>query len=180
MKFLFITLTGIMFSIVTYSQNVSVRIDLPIDEQTNLITYKEVVTQSGTKDELYNRSMQWIKETYINPSGVTKISNKGEGKIIGMSAFKLYSLDKKGTKVPGGSVGYTFIIELKDGRYRYSFTEFNLTGVSKFPLERWLNEEQFKTPQVDYHIEQVDANTKLLIESLKTGMRPKKEFIDNW
>ena len=40
--------------------------DLPIDETTKLVTYKDVVNEKGTPQELYDRAMEWVKTYYKN------------------------------------------------------------------------------------------------------------------
>ena len=43
---------------------------VPVDEDTKLITYQEVVEMDGTPDTLYNRATKWVNGHYKNPQSV--------------------------------------------------------------------------------------------------------------
>ncbi|MBK7212328.1 MAG: DUF4468 domain-containing protein [Bacteroidales bacterium] len=145
---------------------------LPIDEDTKLITYKEVVQQAGTKLDLFNRAVEWINKNYKNPADVTKVRNPETGLIELIHRIEL-SYDEKGVSRSAGIVDYTLRLELKEGRYRYTFTNFNLKQASRVPIEKWLDKsDKAYIPAWDNYLAQVDAYTKTLIESLKKGMEP--------
>ena len=50
---------------------------MPVDPDTKLITYKEVVTVTGTPAELFNRAIEWINKQYKNPADATKVRESG-------------------------------------------------------------------------------------------------------
>lgn len=154
---------------------------LPIDEDTKLITYKEVVQQTGTKTELFNRAIEWINKNYKNPADVTKVRNPETGLIELIHRIEL-NYDEKGVTRSAGIVDYTLRLELKDGRYRYTFTNFNLKQASRVPIEKWLDKsDKAYVPAWDNYLAQVDAFTKTLIESLKKGMEPPAaKKVDEW
>lgn len=76
---------------------------LPLDKETGLIMYEEVVTVSDAdKNELYVRALKWFdtfyntkritsikKSFYPNPSQVIELSDPVKGEIIGQAAFNL-------------------------------------------------------------------------------------------
>jgi len=154
---------------------------LPVDEETKLITYKEVVQQEGTKSDLFNRAVEWINKTYKNPADVTKVRNPETGLIELIHRIEL-AYDEKGVNRSGGIIDYTLRIEMKEGRYRYTFTNFNLKQTSRVPIEKWLDKsDKAYTSSWDNYLFQVDKATRELIESLKKGMQPPvKKKIDEW
>ena len=161
----------------TYSQS-----SLPIDEETGLITYREVVKVEGTKETFFNRAIGWINKFYKNPVDVTKTRDAESGVIKGLHRFKIKNTDEDGIKSDAGVVQYRFTLELKEGRYRYTLYEFVLRQTSKVPVEKWLdkNDPQYNPAWRDY-LKQVDDFAETWIESLKEGMKPeevKKE--DEW
>jgi hypothetical protein len=110
----------------------------PIDIETQLITYQEVVQEEGTKNELFNRCINWLNNFYNNPVSVTKVRDNKTGKIRGNHRFRLNYFDKDGNKLDGAMVLYSFVIELKDGRYRYTITDFVLKKVHAIRLKNGL------------------------------------------
>ncbi|MCX7696449.1 MAG: DUF4468 domain-containing protein [Bacteroidales bacterium] len=155
---------------------------LPIDSITQKITYKEVVQVEGSKDSLYNRAIAWIHSYFKNPQGVTKVRDPQNGLIIGDHRIRMVDTQKDGSKINSNTVvEYTFKIELKDGKYRYTFTDFEMKATSKFPLERWLNKaDPSYSPLWETYIPQVDEHIREVIQSLKKGMQPKKKVKDEW
>ncbi len=154
---------------------------MPIDKDTKLITYKEVVKEQGSKDEFYIRAIEWLNSFYKNPSNVTKVRDKENGKIEGLARMRLYITDEDGDELPAGMVSYKISLELKDAKYRYTITDFNVQKQSKFPLERWMDKKDNEyTTKCDSFIEQVDKYTKDLIVSLKKGMKSVVEKKDEW
>jgi hypothetical protein len=171
-------------SIVSFAQNggTTVTPKIPVDSVTKKITYTEVVQQQGTKDTLYNRALRWCNSTFKNAQDVTKIRDKENGKVEGISRFKVYNTPlKDGTKTDGGVISYTFTIECKENKYRYKITDMNIKSTSFQPLEKWLNKKDpYYTPQWDDYLSQVDKNIQDIIKSLKKGMMEAKKVNDNW
>lgn len=155
---------------------------LPIDSVTQKITYKEVVQVEGSKDTLYNRAIAWIHSYFKNPQGVTKVRDPQNGLIVGDHRIRMVDTQKDGSKINSNTVvEYTFKIELKDGKYRYTFTDFEMKATSKFPLERWLNKaDPSYSPLWETYIPQVDEHIRETIASLKKAMLPKKKVSDEW
>lgn len=154
---------------------------LPVDPETKLITYKEVVQQEGNKLDLFNRAIEWINKTYKNPADVTKVRNPETGLVELIHRIEL-TYDEKGVTRSGGIVDYTLKLEMREGRYRYTITNFNLKQASRVPIEKWMDKsDRAYVPAWDLYLQQVDSFTKELIISLKQGMQPpvqKKE--DTW
>lgn len=172
-----IVIIGLLQACVALSQNSIV----PVDEDTKLITYREVVNQEGDANKLYNLAISWINANYENPTEVTRIRDVENGKIEVRHRFKVFNIDKKGVKTDAYVILYTLKLEFKPNRYRYTFTDFQLQALSKFLLERWLDKSDPQySPLCDEYLTQVDTYINKLIESLKVGMTPKIVKPDEW
>jgi len=154
---------------------------VPINSETNKITYQEVVKAKGTADDLYIRGIAWINSFYPNPTGVTNVRNREDAVVEGVARFKINYTDEEERERDAGLISYTIKLEFKEGRYRYTFTDFNYKQTSRFPVERWLDKNApAYNPQWDEYIRQVDEYTKSLIADLKNGMLFKEQKEDNW
>jgi len=152
----------------------------PVDDETGLFTYKEVITQTGTKEILYDRGLAWVRKQYRNPSEVLGQRSPEEGFITGKANIRIHNVNKKGEKTPAGLVTYQFRIEFKENRYRYVFFDFQFKADSKFPLERWINETKYQTPAYQAYLEEVNKHIEDTIESLLEGMKPVAVKKDEW
>jgi len=153
----------------------------PVDPDTKLITYKEVVEVPGKPSELFNRSIEWVNSQYKNPTEATKVRNPATGLVEIIHRIEL-TREEKGMVRPAGIVDYSMKIEMKDGRYRYTITNFNYKEVSRKPIEFWMDKkDKAYTPEWDNYLKQVDDFTRKLIESLKKGMQPPApKKVDEW
>ena len=163
----------IIFSISLVAQNSNA---LPIDEETGLITYQEVVEEEGTKKEYFNRAIGWINGFYKNPVDVTKTRDPESGIIKGIHRFKIKNTDEEGNVTDAGVVQYQFILQFKDGRYRYTLDEFVLRQASRIPAEKWMNK---RDAQSKSYLKQLDKFAQNWITELKKGMQPKVEKKDD-
>jgi hypothetical protein len=173
MKILFLNMIAIVLLITTSGLKAQdIQATVPVDPDTKLITYKEVVTVPGNPGELFNRAIEWINKQYKNPADATKVRNPQTGLIEIIHRIEL-TKDDNGVMRPAGIVDYSMKLEMKEGRYRYTITNFNYKDVSRKPIEYWMDKkDKAYTPVWDNYLKQVDDATRKLIESLKTGMQP--------
>ncbi len=154
--------------------------DLPVDKESGLITYREVINSEGSADDLYVRALSWINEEFKNAADVTKIRDRSNGIIKGIYRFKIYN-DDKNTKIQAGVIEYSFILEFKEGRYRYIFTEFLLKQLSRQGAEMFMNKDDPDyNPTWDNYLMQIDNYTSNLINRLKGAMKPEAKADDTW
>jgi hypothetical protein len=164
-----------------FAQQSNTASQVPIDPDTKLITYKEVVTQDGTKDVLFERGMSWMRYYYPNPNSVANVMDKANGKIEGIGRLRVYYFDKDSNRRDGGIITYALKLEFKENRYRYTLSDFNVKTVSRFPIERWMNKKDPEyMPQDDGYLFQVDTIMKRLTRTLKEEMKPKSIKKDEW
>jgi len=144
---------------------------MPVDPETKLITYKEVVTVPGTPAELFNRAIEWINEQYKNPVDATKVRDQASGVIEIIHRIEITRIENSSTLL-AGRVDYSMKLEMKDGRFRYTITNFNMKDMSRQPLERLMDKnDQSYVPAWDDYLKQVDDYSRKMIESLKLGMQ---------
>lgn len=156
---------------------------LPVDETTKKVTYQEVVPIEGsTPTKLYNLAIEWINSFYNNPSDATRVRDPDNGRIEVKHRIKVFNLDKNGNKTTESEVvSYEMTLEFKDGRYRYTITNFNVERTSRFPLERWLDKNDPQYSAVcDVYLQQLNEEINKLIKSMKEGIKPKVIKEDNW
>lgn len=148
---------------------------VPVDEITELITYRDVVETEGDSKELFKRAINWISDYYKNAASVTTRRDYESGVIEGNHRFKIYNQTEDGVNSEGGTILYSFSLEFKDGRFRYTYNDLALKGASRFPLERWLdkNDPQFSEYNLN-QLRKVDEFIQGLIKDLTEGMQPPK------
>jgi len=169
---------SIFFAFAAYAQEDSTIV--PVNAEGRIM-YRGVVEQQGIADSLYLRSINWLNTEYANPWDVSRERRREDGILTGIARLPLNGKDAVGNNTDEGLVEYTFTIESKDGRYRYTFTEFLHKRASRFPLERWLDKKDPQySPLSGEYLRQVDEHINAKIESLKKGMQPKAKLIDAW
>lgn len=154
---------------------------VPLDETSGKIVYRDVVQENGNPDSLYLRAINWINQTYTNPSDVTRVRDRDNNLIRGTARMALTRQDETGTRVNAGLIEYTFTIECRQDRYRYSFFDFLYKQTSRFPVEKWLDTSHPSwNPQMDDYLLQLNDQMNKLIDSLAEGMKEKKKVVDEW
>ncbi len=155
---------------------------VPVDPESGKIMYREVVEQSGTPAYLYDRAIEWFGYYYVNAQSVYSVQDKTNGKIEGVGRMKIYRQDENaGVKVDAGLITYTIRLELRDNKYRYTITDFNLKSSSRFPIEKWLNKtDPAYNPNWDVYLYQIDTTMQRLTSSLIEKMKPVVKKTDEW
>ncbi|MCQ2286473.1 MAG: DUF4468 domain-containing protein [Bacteroidales bacterium] len=157
------------------------RPNLPMDDDSLHVVYKEVVNQTGTPQELFDRAMQWVKTEYKNTSEVIKSQDRDKGVIELRSSVRIYGKQKDGTLHMRNIVYYKCKIECRDQRYRYTFSDFTEKATAVSPIEVWFDTTNPKWEPAHYeYLNQIDEQVRAVIESMKKGMEPKVEKVDEW
>ena len=155
---------------------------IPIDTETNKIKFQEAISEPGTKDELFKRSIYWLNGFYKDAVRVTSIRDAETGKIEGRHRFRIYYWDDDSIKHIGGMINYTFVLEFKQDKYRYTITELILKSQTSLPIEKWLDKsDPAYNKQWDSYLEQIVDFVNNWSEDLKQKMRPEPEKVeDDW
>lgn len=93
--------------------------ELSMDSTTGKWMYRRMVAvDSMNMWDLYERSRQWMVRAYVSADDVIQYESKEEGKLMGRGNWKVqYSLNNE-------RMEHILIIECRDGRVRYTFTDF--------------------------------------------------------
>ena len=147
--------------------------DMPINKETNFITYSAVTDIQATKDELYKRGINFFNSNYKNPSDVLKIQDPDGGEIEGVARFKILNpADKKGFQTEAGLVSYTINLKVKNDKYKYEITKINWKQISYYGIEKWMDKNSPSyNNNYDYYLIQTHEHMKELEEKLKAGMQ---------
>jgi len=176
----------ILFILILYGINLSAQVmeDLiiPVDIETNKIKFQGVIKEEGSQYELFKRAIYWLNSTYKDPVRVTSVRDKETGKIIGRHRFRIYYWDEDSVKHTGGMIKYSFTIELKDNRYRYTIDEIILTSATSIPVEKWLDKnDPAYDPRWDQYLQQIADFVNNWSSSLEEKMKPEPEKVkDDW
>jgi len=176
----------IIIIFILYGINLSAQVKedlvIPIDTETNKIKFQGVVDEKGTQYELFKRAVYWLNGTYKDPVRVTSVRDKETGKIIGRHRFRIYYWDNDSIKHPAGMIKYTFTVELKDNKYRYTIDEIILTSTSSIPVEKWLdNSDPAYDPRWDQYLQQIADFVNNWSSTLEEKMKPEPEKVkDDW
>lgn len=144
---------------------------MPVDKETNLITYTGIVETAGTAGELYKRGLKWFNTNYKNPTDVIR-EKEEDKKISGKARFTIYSTDAKtGTQLNDGVVIYDITLQFKDGKCKYEITNIHQKTPSHYGIEKWVegNNKMYNTVLSSYLV-QTDEYFKDLISKFKKGL----------
>ncbi|WP_223649964.1 DUF4468 domain-containing protein [Hymenobacter psoromatis] len=103
---------------------------LPLDPQTQRITYEGVVPVPGVEEaDLYARAAAWVAKTYTPADTIARQPAQGELLVHGARPAVVYR-DFQGVPRPvyAGAVRHTLTIYVKDGRYKYQLTNLMHTA----------------------------------------------------
>ena len=128
MKQILITFLAIN-SVVLFAQSVDVnfemplyKMDLPVDEETGLITFVYVFkAEDSSKDGLYFKALDWFTEKYNAVDQVLWINDKENGEFIGKPFTDIMILEAGMGEME--KMYYTIKIYLKDSRYKCVITD---------------------------------------------------------
>lgn len=158
------------------------------------LTYNGVVKVDGaSKEELYNRARIWFAKAFVNSKEVLQSESEENGQLIG-KAVKIYDQGfLSGSKETHGRIIYTASIFVKDGRYKYIFTDLVhesygslslglITTSDEYPGKTSILFPQFWYDKVWNDIKKQMCDEVLtLIGSLKQTMGTKAEAEkENW
>lgn len=155
--------------------------NLPIDEDTKLVTYQEVVQEPGTPEILFDRAMAWVKSYFKNSENIIQSSDKEKGIIMLRPSIRIYTILKDGKQHYKNLVYYNFKIECRNDRYRYTLTDFNEKAQSAAPIENWFKRDHpHWEPNWYLWLNQVNDEVIKITQALEEGMLPVEEKVDEW
>ncbi len=170
-KIILISLFFVLPSLVFAQKNKPVAPVLPMDTETNMVSYSAVVDATGeTQKEMYARAIKWVKEFYPIPSSVFQVQDSVNMKIVCKGKFDAKRTLKNGTQQTAERIIYTLTIQFKEGRYKYEITKVLIQGATSVPVEKYFDEND---PAAEDHfatLTSVDEHLTNIANSLKTRM----------
>jgi len=98
------------------------KMDLPVDEETGLITFVYVFkAENSTKEGLYYKALDWFTEKYNAVDQVLWINDKENGELFGKPFTDIMILEAGMGEME--KMYYTIRIYLKEGRYKCVVTD---------------------------------------------------------
>lgn len=171
---LFLLFSISLFSVSAFSQK------LPVDSETQKVAFSEVVEVPGVnKNELYGRALTWFAKTYGSSKSVLEIQDKDGGKLFGKGLTDVTFKNPPMGSMYGGTVSYTISVIVKDGKYKYSITDFNHSGGTDTRIADGGGLENEKRPkgigfpsqkQWDQIKDDVNTKTTSLATTLKSAL----------
>lgn len=143
-------LCAVFFVTVAFAQT-----KLPIDPKTQKISFQKVIQTQGTIEEVHDRIYsKFLNAYYKNAASVLQQTDVKVFK--GKHTFQLDNGEEVMSKWPW--ITYRFTIEVRDGRIRYTLTDFMQKTQSNHPCEEWMNKEDpHYQPVWDSYLEQIAA-----------------------
>lgn len=168
-------------------ESLKVPVSLPIDEETNKITYTDIVELSFTidRDQLYSRGVEWFATTYNSAQNVLQMQDKDNGKLIGRALFDVYHKGL-GMTFESGYINYTISLFFKDNRYKYEITDFVHTSnlesgrIQKSCDDMRITSRKSMQKVYDFYFEQLDNRMKILIIDIQKFMAKQSESDNDW
>ncbi|QIX60868.1 DUF4468 domain-containing protein [Hymenobacter sp. BT18] len=97
-------------------------------KEDGLYTLTAVVPVTGaTKQALYDRARRWAALNYVSSKAVLELADAESGTVIGKGILPYVRQSDVGKFE---NVAYTFVIDVKDGKYRLKATSFEINGES--------------------------------------------------
>lgn len=152
--------------------------DLPVDSTTGKVTYEAIFDAPGTADELYQRALDWFDDFYPNARVVIEEKEPEKHKITAKHKFNLQIADKKGRNQNVGFIIYDFKVWQKDNKVRYKIDEIHLEYKVYYGIEQWMDPKHEDADNNPAKLREINAYFQTLIASLKEGMQPEEEPVD--
>lgn len=173
MKRLFLTVALVAFAMLAFSQNATI----PVSEKTHKICFQRVIPTEGTNTEVFNRiAGEWLRSAYKNPMAV--VTGNDGSKITGKHIIPLDCQEEVKSHCP--AVNYKFTVEVREGRIRYTLTDFTLdtskTTKGLYPIERWLDKDDPQYNEAwEGYLDQIAAFAESWGSNLEEKIKPEQK-----
>ncbi|MDF7813335.1 DUF4468 domain-containing protein [Hymenobacter sp. YC55] len=187
MKSIIIASWLLLSSVGLYAQT-SASPTLPVDTETKRVTYTGVVAVDGvSQNELYTRAKLWLFLTFDEAKDVVKVDEKDAGLLIIRAYTDLPVRSSQSDFEPTNrEVGYTMMLNFKDGRYKYTLTNYNLVVEGRtIPIEKEITAQLSKPKDkgvfaAQQYAEKVGIYAKSLAQSLDVTLHKPVSGENDW
>jgi hypothetical protein len=161
-----------------------IRMVLPVDSITMLVTYTEIIEQSESlSDSLYKRAKRWAMANFAKngekPKDIFEV-DKENAKLVINGYIDAYTYTNKYSKLSVGYHKFKMTLWIKEGRYKYTIS--NLVNESKItagdkntiPTKTYFeyyNTTSTNVKNADAVLRGADADLKRMIEVFKKLMK---------
>jgi hypothetical protein len=150
------------------------------------VTFTEVVPVEAVKQQqLFTSARTWAEKTFSDPKAAINIADKEAGEITGKGLMNFnIAYQGRSAQIPV-STQFRFSIRVKDGKYKYEFTDFDIVsfwntyqlGILRSEKGKdWFGTKKWSEIAYQETKSQVEQNTHLLIASLKREMIQSIDF----
>ena len=148
--------------------------------------YTDVVNvDSAAADKLYSNAKIFIVDAFKSGKDVTQMNDENAKTVAGTGTQKIYF---KGISLSAVDkfIKFKFFIQCKDGRYKYSISNFELEmidnrGSSSIPLENEKELKHFVTKNMKAQLmRQVNNSMRKFINDLNKNMSSQTANTKNW
>lgn len=154
-------------------------------QSDTILKYTEIIQIDGINQQsLYQRARLWANDVFKNSKNVIQIDDKETGEIAGKATFDaLFSWNALGKRTATTTVNFKFQIIVKDGKYKYIFTDLTENGYYGYLLTS-AKENPYKIKGVSKNNadmiwtslkESSEYKMIELVSSLKDAMQKKSE-----
>jgi hypothetical protein len=137
-------------------------------DESGIYSYQRVTETDGTAEDLYARAIAWVKESY---ESAPTLDDKKAGRIVVTGAWEDTYLFMP------AYYNHTLTIEVKDGRYRATFSHFILV-LKDAPEDAVPFEEDGYFPNFRRVKEKTAEHISAMLASLSTYMGTRSEDED--
>ncbi len=157
---------------------------LPIDNSTGKIAYSGIVMvkDSASKDELFKRAKICFVHLFKSSNSVIQNEDKEAGTIIGKGIIKV-SVRTVTMILEGGYINFTLTVVTKDGRYKYTCTDFVHEGTLYLPSVGNLENDRprkWREKWWNSVLSQTDTEIQSTISSMKLEMNRPSPQNEKW
>ena len=121
------------------------------------------MVDSVKKDQLFSKAKEWIALNYKSANDVIQLVDKETSKIILKGNFSTSLFLKQGW------IGHTLVLDFKDGKFRYSYTDFNYyspgSGSMSFESSMMSKKKVIKTTEENIESSILSLNKYLMAQS---------------
>lgn len=99
------------------------------ENNNNPVEYTEVVTVNNTDaNSLYSKAKLWLAQNYNDATKITKLDDTANHTLLAKPLIRFTSKIFMGGAGRAGWISYDLEIACKDGRYKYTFSNFIHNG----------------------------------------------------
>ena len=155
---------------------------LTMDENNKYIFYQVVTQEATPADSLYKRALTFVKKNY--PSDKLKFKDQDKEKATVYATGNVLVAKKSMIAMhPDAGIEFTMVIEVKENKYRYWFTDFNVVPQQRDRFANFVpvpgKKEPLETGLTDLSKKDADGYTSTLLVNLKSISNNLKVYMRN-